>query len=256
MKRYCLYFIFTFCLLVSCQKVEQICCPCYEAEGISDKYLYPIRPGMEEWTKLKSHQEMVDVCQIPCDILNKMCTIGLVDSYLDYPILFTIFAYNNINEGLDQISVEFNGFTELQARTDGATKLFQRYKALNPSSLDSSWTSLERGKFKQTFQFYELTLGYHSICCKLSKVERVEVLKDGLDKLTNKEILDYSGFSLITNTYLIARILEQEEFVPFLDYINRRDDMKLFLNGNLFFLSNTADGDTIKFHALNYLVQN
>ena len=108
--------------IISCEKETQKCCSCLEEEGKTDKYIFPIRPGMEEWAMLESHQAMVDVCQVPENILKDMCTIGLVDTYLDYPILFTIFAFNNINEGLYQVSDEFNGFQELLYRNDCATK--------------------------------------------------------------------------------------------------------------------------------------
>ena len=88
MKKFILFLIILL-TCISCKKEIPKCCECLEAQGISDKYIFPIRPGMEEWAQLKSHKEMVDVCQIPESILNDMCTIGLVDTYYDYPLLFS-----------------------------------------------------------------------------------------------------------------------------------------------------------------------
>ena len=241
--------------IISCEKETQKCCSCLEKEGKTDKYIFPIQPGMEEWAKLESHQAMVDVCQVPENVLKDMCTIGLVDTYLDYPILFTIFAFNNINEGLYQVSHEFNGLRELLSRDDCATEFLLRYELVDPASIDSSWTTLERGAFKQSLQFIEVSLGYEPLNQKFIVEERKHVIELGLKKLKAKEENNYGGPSLITNTYLIGKMLEKEEYKPFLDFVERRNDMKLFLSGYLNYLWYVADGDTIKNYALSYLNQ-
>lgn len=58
--------------LAACQKVEE---PTYP---ITESYQYPVVPGMEEWAKLGSLQEMAEACQIPEEILSKMTTEALV----------------------------------------------------------------------------------------------------------------------------------------------------------------------------------
>jgi hypothetical protein len=35
------------------------------AQQISSVYNFPIKPGTEEWKALKTHKEMLEVCQIP-----------------------------------------------------------------------------------------------------------------------------------------------------------------------------------------------
>jgi len=257
MKKF-IFFLIILLTCVSCKKEITItkCCECLEAQGISDKYIFPIRPGMEEWAELESHKAMVDVCQIPESILNDMCTIGLVDTYYDYPLLFIIFAFNNINDGLQQISDEFNGFHELLLRDDCATKLLRKYELISPADLDSTWTTLERGHFKQKLQFMELTLAFEPVNEKFTPDEREKVIRLGLYKLKLKEAYDYSGPSQITNIYLIARALEKEEYEPFLGYIERREDLKYFINGYLMFLNYVADGDTIKSYGVSYLNNN
>jgi len=242
--------------VISCEKETQTCCSCLESQGKTDKYIFPIQPGMEEWAKLESHQAMVDVCQVPENILKDMCTIGLVDTYLDYPILFTIFAFNNVNEGLYQVSNEFNGFQELLYRNDCATIFLLRYESINPADIDTSMNLIEQGEFMKQFKYMEVTLAFEPLNQKFSTEERKKIINLGFENLRLKEENNYGGPSLITNTYLIGKMLEKEEYKPFLDFIERRNDLKLFLSGYLNYLRYVADGDTIKNYALSYLNQN
>lgn len=39
---------------------------------------YPVKPGTEEWNQLSNHQEMIDICQIPIDILQNISTKDLL----------------------------------------------------------------------------------------------------------------------------------------------------------------------------------
>lgn len=89
---------------------------------------YPIKPGMEEWKNFKSHQEMANACQIPDDLLSKIPTEELAEICLNYPLFFTMKAFNNLQEGFDQVSTEFNGFQELFKRADSGTILLEIYK--------------------------------------------------------------------------------------------------------------------------------
>jgi hypothetical protein len=247
--------IFAIFLSNCCKNEDKKCCSCLEASGISDQYIFPIQPGMEEWANFNSHQEMVDACQIPDFILHDICTSGIVDTYLKYPLLFTIFAFNNINEGLDQVYSDFNGFREFLLRNDCSSKFITKYENISPSDLDSTWTTLERGKFKQLLQFMEITLGYGPISQKLNSDERKRLIRLGLEKLTLKENNNYSWPSRVTNLYVIATTLIQEDYKPFSDFIASRSDLQLFLNGYLGELVFVSDVETIKNFAISYLEQ-
>ena len=76
-----------FLVLCMCLSLSSICfaaedsTPVYRA--ISDAeyystdytgYRYPVRPGTAEWASLENHQDKVDACQIPEDILSSMST--------------------------------------------------------------------------------------------------------------------------------------------------------------------------------------
>ena len=229
------------------------CCACLEAEGKTDKYIYPVQPGSSEWEKLNSHQEMVNVCQIPIRKLKSMCTVGLIDTYLDYPLSFTIFAFNNTNEGLQQIATEFNGFSELLRRNDCATLLLQRYRLIDPANINSMLDDIEIGFYMQKIQFMELTLGFEPLRNRLSSSECKTIMEIGLKNLEKKETNNYGNLSLTTNIYLLTKILELEQYPSFLEYQKNNPHINLFLEGNLVYFDYVKDNLAIKKICQEYL---
>lgn len=106
---------------------------------IDTPYDYPVRPGMPEWAEFTDHQQMIDACEIPENILCVMSTEALVETVLDYPLLITLYAYEDFSEGFYVLANEFNGMQELLQRPDGAEVLMERYinPVLTPHSLFS-----------------------------------------------------------------------------------------------------------------------
>ncbi len=245
--------IITFCSSCEEENIGTKCCSCLNTEGQTDKYIYPVQPGSIEWKELKSHQEMVDACQIPKNILKQMSTVGLIDTYLDYPLLFTIFAFNNTNEGLQQIITEFNGFPELLKRDDCATLFLQKYKLINPISVKHMSDSIEMGFFMQRIRFFELTLGFEPLRNKFTQSERKTIIEVGLKNLEKKEANNYGSFSLITNIYLLAKILELEQDHSFLEYQKKNPHIGLFLKGNLIYFNYKKEHLPIKDICQEYL---
>lgn len=239
-KIYSVAFFVILSLFFSCNKEEadKTCNP--------DKYIFPIQPGSDEWKNLNSHKAMVDVCQIPEKTVKNMCTTGLIDTYFDYPLLFTIFAFNNTNEGLKQISEEFNGFEELLQRDNSASLLLIKYASINPTDvINTEWTDLEKGFFMQNLRILELTLGFEPIRNKLTKQERTKIIEIGLEKLEAKEENFYGGFSILTNIYLIMKILELEQYLPFMEYVNKNTYLRAFLSGYIMYFEYETDNVAI-----------
>jgi hypothetical protein len=86
-------------------------------------YDYPIVPGTDEWSTLTTHDQMVQSCQIPEDILETIPTASLVDSVLNYPLLADMFLFNDFQQGFEVIYNQFNGIKELFTREDVGTVL-------------------------------------------------------------------------------------------------------------------------------------
>ncbi|MDR1102936.1 MAG: hypothetical protein LBL42_04170 [Tannerella sp.] len=61
--------------------------PCEPEEGPQQElpWDYPVKPGTDGWIQLHSHDDMIDVCQIPEAVLSGLSTADLTDICLDYP---------------------------------------------------------------------------------------------------------------------------------------------------------------------------
>jgi len=64
---------------------------------------YPIKPGTKEWLKLEDNDSKVKACQIPEKILATISTNDLFKLVLDYPLIYDIYAFNEINDGISNI---------------------------------------------------------------------------------------------------------------------------------------------------------
>ena len=101
-------------------------------------YDFPIKPGTDAWKSLKSSQEMIDVCQIPTDILKNLSTARLSKLCLDYPLLGDMLFSNNLQEGFDIVSSKFNGFQELFKRKNAGSELLKLYNNFDISSFEKN----------------------------------------------------------------------------------------------------------------------
>ena len=76
--------------------------------GPTDAYDFPIKPGTPEWAALKSHEEMLQVCQVPESILQEMSTEGLIETCLNYPLYWEWLAYSNLQQGFETVASRFS----------------------------------------------------------------------------------------------------------------------------------------------------
>lgn len=235
-----------FIVVISCDKKETFtdveekqpdkCCLCLEKQGISDKYIYPYTS--EELKQFDDYRIKLEVCQIPEDTLKNMCTIGLVDTYYDFPLLFTeIFSEQTTKIGLIHLENNFNGFKALISREDGPEKLITSYKQVDPSITDTIVDAIENGITQFHINFMEVTMAYDSICEKFSSEQRRTLIEYGLKILDEKREYEHDDFSIKCTLHLLGNVLFEEKYPPFIDYIENNDSkdaIKAFLNGFLF----------------------
>ena len=91
-------------------------------------YQYPVLPGMESWP-YGNHGEMVNVCQIPDEILQSMTTDQLVESVLYYPLYADLLAYNSPQEAYQILKTFVPAFDELSKRTDCSESLYKYFSS-------------------------------------------------------------------------------------------------------------------------------
>jgi len=246
-------------ILVKCDKDKQDNyfnkdCLAMELAGIYDDYDYSQVINADDW-KYLSWEDRASRCNIPEDTLKYMCTHGLVKTYFNHPLLPGYFAFNNIKEGYNQFKREFNGMRELIDRPDGSIKIFEKYLRMAPSDYDTSWSDLEKGTFSVEFTFVEITLAYNDFLNNFSNKQKKNVLHEALQTLQQKEMHPnmFCDPSLITCIYLIANILENLEYEPFLEYLSHKQNIKNFINGYLNDLQSKTEGKEIIDYANEYL---
>jgi len=104
-------------------------------------YVYPILPGTKKWRTLKNHQEMVDACQIPDEVYQKMGTNELAQSIIAYPLNADMFAYNSYEIGYSIVKEHFGALEEFSKRADSAScliNLYSQQELVNVSTLDDA----------------------------------------------------------------------------------------------------------------------
>lgn len=175
-------------------------------------YDFPVKPGTEEWKKLKSGKEMAEACNIPPSIITSLTTGALVKTCLSYPLLNEVFYANNLPEGLEGLIKNFNGFNELLKRKDGAKELLKIYKIKNPKEVNESASEVEKGLFTLEFIYIELLLSYPQMLDNLSSKERLELAKDAIAKYDAKKDKAhiFGEFGLTTSVFVVGRILKAE----------------------------------------------
>jgi hypothetical protein len=110
---------------------------------------YPIKPGMEAWKSFKTSREKIAVCQIPENVISAISTKDLAEICMQYPLLYDIYAFENLGMGLEKLYNDFNGVRELCQRGHGLQHLLTLYKAKfrDISVLYTPATDIERGQF-------------------------------------------------------------------------------------------------------------
>lgn len=100
-------------------------------EKLNLPYEYPVHPGMAEWDKLETTEEMVSACAIPEDVLDKMDTSILVETALNHPLMNSIKAYDSSAIWFDSMIEMNNALKELLSRKD-AKEIVIQYKNNHP----------------------------------------------------------------------------------------------------------------------------
>lgn len=108
------------------------------------KFNYDLNANSEEWSHL-DHQQKIDGTNISAEVLNDMSTAELLDVVLDYPLLFDMFAFNSMEEGIDVVRENFSGMDELLERADLGDQITTKYLAVNNDLINSKKKAVDQG---------------------------------------------------------------------------------------------------------------
>jgi hypothetical protein len=176
---------------------------------------YPVKPGTEEWNALSSHDEMLEVCQIPDEILEAMTTEDLVAVCLNYPLQFDFYAYNNLLEGIRSVAANFNGLMELFEREDNVQYLLEMLEIKNAeieSMTGSNGISiLQYGELIVKQALTEMLLSYEAVVANTTYEQQREIASVAMNNLLFKEQMPQlcSMYSIEASAYLLCANLKK-----------------------------------------------
>ncbi|MDD5605191.1 MAG: hypothetical protein PHX29_04705 [Dehalococcoidales bacterium] len=187
----------------------------YAQDSISgnsnDAYDYPIRPDTEEWKQLHGFNDMLNACQIPENVLKNMSTAALVETVLDYPLLFVYTAHNDWQQGFDMLVSNFNGLQELFNRKDAGGKLLVKYIEVDPKTIDIQRDDFEKCAFLTDLYNLQMILSQQPILKQLSTYQTQVLLSETETKhqLLQNHPEVYGALGAKFSSMLIEQILGQ-----------------------------------------------
>lgn len=172
-------------------------------------YDYPVKPGSEEWGKLKTEVDRFAVLQIPENLLKTMNTHDLVVTCLNYPGMVLFGVYNDMQKGMEHLIKNFNGLQELMQRTDAPAELLSVYKQINSSKLKLLSRSIEQSSWSIRRIYFELLLTQDCVIDKMSDAERSLLMEEARNRLYHKidnseeySVMDYQPSLMIVEKNL------------------------------------------------------
>jgi hypothetical protein len=195
--------------------------------GNAQTYSFPVRPGDEEWKSIKNSDEKYSACQIPNEILESMSTKDLINTCLSYPLIGTLYAYNDLQSGFEALTKKFNGIQELIRRKDSGVELVKIYSNMRPDNYDSEWSNEKKGDYTFEFSYIETFLAQKPILLTLSLTDRKKLVILCIDKYNTKQqhIDIYGTAGTSTTAWVIGRTLEDQRL---LDYKESNNELAVY----------------------------
>lgn len=197
----------------------------------SSKY-YPAREDL----KGKTIYEMIELCQIPDEILHESSTEHLLVLCLDYPLFKDMIVYNSIQWGYAEISKHFNGIQELYKRDDAIPIIINKYYQINNDSLITYSYTI------RTIDLLAKILSQNEI---LEKCEYSEIKELLVYTFENKRLHGQIKF------YLLGKLLTYNEDILFSNELNTNSLLNNFIIGGN--MGNFEAYETIKEICSEYL---
>lgn len=108
----------------------------HQREALQEKYpewfdeegqvSYPHQPGDEEWKAAKSHEKLVELVQVPREIIDDLTTEELLEVVEENP-LFGFDIYDSVSLGVEQMAGFFSAMDCLLEREDVGTVAWKHF---------------------------------------------------------------------------------------------------------------------------------
>lgn len=101
-------------------------------------FTYAALLSSDQWNSCTSFKQRMQLCQIPDSMLPALTTAELVELCATHPLNPVCYAYNNPMDGAKVIMRGFNGFAELQKRTDAAAEVLKFYAGVDFANVEQA----------------------------------------------------------------------------------------------------------------------
>ncbi len=200
------------------------------AQQKSGVYKWPLKPGMPQWKELKTHDEMLEVLQIPAETLQKMTTNDLAQTCLNYPLFSDIWAFNSLQDGMERVIAGFNGLQEFLKRDNAGLELYAIYKTINPHNFEESWSNLQKGRYAAKFAKIEILLAQEAVLSSLKQNERFLLLKESMIKQkAMQQCPMYDQNNQEPNAYLMGKIVQKDNSALIDEVSRQKPNLQAFL---------------------------
>jgi len=174
-------------------------------------WTYPVKPGMEEWSRLYGEDERTAVVQVPKEVLEKITAKELVELCLDLPQFGFFGAFETPQVGFDVMAGRYNIIEHLLLSREAGKYLIAVYK-------DAGMNGFRTLPYSNRFwpiklRYIELLLAQKEILQSLTHEEKLELLLGAREKFLMMMVSDiYNINNAEFSLRIMARILDMEEY--------------------------------------------
>lgn len=161
-----------------CNKYEE---KVWKQYGVGE---YPTDEASKEWKEM-DYPETVSACELPKDMVTDMSTDDLTEYVLNYPLLIDVYAFDDIESGIEHLKDTSNVCAELFSREDAIPSLIDAYETLDcdyNSVAEGTRLISENGYLQEIF--FESYFGYNVE--ELSRDEKNDIKEIMEDKFDQK----------------------------------------------------------------------
>lgn len=165
------------------------------------------------WQSEIDHSVRVEMLQLPEEMIEAMDTDTLADAVLAYPFFVDIYAFDNIETGVDTLFENFNGLRALEQREGAADVLLKKYREFEVLSVSEAeaMDSSAAGNGLFALSNLEVLLAQDFVTQGLDDAGRKELGEEAARKYEEKKECGSYGFTLDTFYRVIKGTCEDEE---------------------------------------------
>jgi hypothetical protein len=185
-----------------------------------DSWNYPVYPGMAEWSRFNTSQEMADACQIPEERLKNMSTQAVIQAIWEYPFFTQPLHRHTYQADFESTFLTNNAYKELTKRTDAGKSLLERLMLVKPLILGAM----------DMPNALELLFSQTVFLSQLNDKERKTIVGITLknDNLRQQDTTTGNIFRGTTGL-LMGRTMLNAGYLPFVEETGNNEQLETFL---------------------------